>query len=99
VLGPARSEEAFSRGLQLGLDRVLEVARGEAAEPAPLTARKREIAALVAAGLANKEIARQLSISERTVDADLEQLRNQLGLHNRAQVAVWATLHARKDGG
>ena len=99
VLGAAGSEAAFGRGLQLGWREVLEMARGEDAEPqSPLTARKRQIASLVAAGLSNKEIARRLAISERTVDAHLEQLRNQLGLHNRAQVAVWAAEQARKAG-
>jgi DNA-binding NarL/FixJ family response regulator len=56
----------------------------------PLTSRKMDIIRLVARGLANKEIARRLSISERTVEAHLEQVRNQLGLHNRAQIAAWA---------
>jgi DNA-binding NarL/FixJ family response regulator len=49
-----------------------------------------ELVRLVAAGLGNKEIARRLSISERTVETHLDQLRRQLGLQNRTQLATWA---------
>lgn len=52
-----------------------------------------QIVRLVAAGVGNKEIARQLVISERTVEAHLDQLRRQLGLENPARVAVWAVTH------
>ena len=91
TLGPARGAEAFERGLHLSLREMLEVARGaDDQRRVVLTPRKREIAGLVASGLSNKQIAQRLAISERTVDAHLEQLRNLLGLHNRAQVAVWA---------
>ena len=48
---------------------------------------------LVAAGVGNKEIARQLVISERMVEGHLDQLRRQLGLENPARVAVWAVTH------
>jgi DNA-binding NarL/FixJ family response regulator len=54
-----------------------------------LTPRKTEIVRLVAQGLSNKEIARKLVLSQRTVEAHLDQLRRQLGLSNRAQVAAW----------
>jgi predicted ATPase len=54
-----------------------------------LTPRKLEIARLVAEGLADREIAERLSISERTVGAHLGQIRTQLGFRNRAQIAAW----------
>jgi DNA-binding CsgD family transcriptional regulator len=54
-----------------------------------LTPRKLEIARLVADGLADREIAERLSISERTVGAHLGQIRTQLGFRNRAQLAAW----------
>jgi DNA-binding NarL/FixJ family response regulator len=62
--------------------------------PAPprLPPRKLQVARLVASGLSNKEIARELTIKERTVEAHLEQLRARLGLRNRAQVAAWAVV-------
>ena len=54
-----------------------------------LSRREREVAALVAQGLTNREIARRLFISERTVDGHLEHVREKLGVNTRAQVAAW----------
>ena len=48
------------------------------------------MARLVAAGLTNAEAAARLRISDRTVDAHVEHIRNKLGLRTRAQIAVWA---------
>lgn len=44
---------------------------------------------LVAAGLSNKEIAKKLSISEKTVKAHLTNIFMKLGLRNRYQLIVW----------
>ncbi|MDQ2914070.1 MAG: AAA family ATPase [Chloroflexota bacterium] len=55
-----------------------------------LTAREREVAALVSQGLTNRQIAEQLVISERTAEGHIDQIRNKLGLRNRALIAVWA---------
>ena len=54
-----------------------------------LTRREREVAALVAQGLTNREIAARLFISERTAESHVEQIRNKLGFHSRAQIAAW----------
>lgn len=54
-----------------------------------LTRREREVAALVAEGLTNREIAQRLFISERTADGHLEHIREKLGISSRAQVAAW----------
>lgn len=56
---------------------------------AALTRREREVAALVAEGLTNREIATRLFVSERTVDGHLEHIREKLGVSSRAQVAAW----------
>jgi DNA-binding CsgD family transcriptional regulator/sugar lactone lactonase YvrE len=56
---------------------------------AGLSRREREVAALVADGLTNREIAERLFISERTADGHLEHIREKLGVNNRAQVAAW----------
>jgi len=58
-------------------------------EPA-LSRREREVAALVAEGLSNREIGERLFIAERTAEGHLEQIRNKLGFHSRSQVAAWA---------
>lgn len=63
-----------------------------ALRPAPadgLTPRQREVAALVAQGLTNREIARRLSIAERSAESHVERIRERLGFHTRSQVAAW----------
>ena len=57
---------------------------------AALTAREKEVAALVAGGLTNRQIAEHLVISERTAEGHVEQIRNKLGFQSRSQVAAWA---------
>jgi DNA-binding NarL/FixJ family response regulator len=55
-----------------------------------LTARETEILGLVRAGLANKQIARRLDISERTVKAHLTSAFARIGVSDRTQAALWA---------
>jgi predicted ATPase/DNA-binding CsgD family transcriptional regulator/Flp pilus assembly protein TadD len=55
-----------------------------------LSDREREVACLVAKGLTNRQIANRLSISTRTVDTHLENIRTKLDLRSRAQIAIWA---------
>jgi DNA-binding NarL/FixJ family response regulator len=45
---------------------------------------------MVAEGLANKEIARRLGISEKTVKAHLTSVFRQIGVTDRTQAALWA---------
>ena len=54
-----------------------------------VTRRELEVAQLIARGLSNKEIARSLFLSERTVDNHVQHLLNKLNFHSRAQVAAW----------
>ena len=57
-----------------------------------LTPREREIAALVALGKSDSEIAGALGISPRTVSGNVARILDKLRLHNRVQLAVhWAT--------
>ena len=53
-----------------------------------LTGRERQIAALVGEGMSNRDIARQLGISKRTVDAHLEHIFGKLGISSRVQLAT-----------
>jgi DNA-binding CsgD family transcriptional regulator/tetratricopeptide (TPR) repeat protein len=54
-----------------------------------LTAREREIAALVSGGLSNAAIARRLTVSERTVENHVSHILHKLGCSSRAGVASW----------
>ena len=56
-----------------------------------LTPRELEVAALVAEGLTNKEIAARLFLSERTAEGHVEHIRDKLGFGTRAQIASWFT--------
>ena len=60
---------------------------GDAASGDPLTARERQILALLCEGLSNKAIARRLQIAEPTVRAHLSALFRALGVVNRTQAA------------
>jgi DNA-binding NarL/FixJ family response regulator len=57
---------------------------------AELTPRESEVLALVRQGLANKQIARRLGISERTVKAHLTSTFQRIGVVDRTQAALWA---------
>ena len=61
-------------------------------EPAvgPLSAREREVAALIARGCTNREIAEALVIAETTAVRHVANILAKLALKSRAQVAVWA---------
>jgi len=63
--------------------------RGPSA-PVQLTSRETEILRLVKDGLANKQIARRLEISERTVKAHLTSAFSRIGVADRTQAALWA---------
>ncbi|MEU5256546.1 response regulator transcription factor [Streptomyces longwoodensis] len=56
----------------------------------PLSAREREVLALVAKGTSNKEIARELFISEATVKTHLTHLYAKLGVNDRAAAVAVA---------
>ncbi len=62
--------------------------RAVAGRLASLTAREQEIAALVGSGGSNKQIARHLDISERTVKAHLTEIFRKLGVADRLKLGV-----------
>ncbi len=55
---------------------------------ATLTAREQETAELIAKGASNKEIARQLDITERTVKAHVSAMLGKLGARDRLQLSL-----------
>jgi DNA-binding NarL/FixJ family response regulator len=67
------------------------LAARSAADPShDLTEREREVLRLVATGLANKQIARRLGISEKTVKGHLTHVFQAIGVTDRTQAALWA---------
>ncbi|OKK16311.1 hypothetical protein AMK16_27090 [Streptomyces sp. CB00455] len=99
ALGEAPYEAAVARGLSFELDEALDYALGTDAspqpdtkqdEPSPLTTRERQVAALVAQGKSNKQIAAELVLSPRTVEGHVEHILTKLGFASRANIAAWA---------
>ena len=58
--------------------------------PSSSPGREREVLLLVVEGLANKQIARRLGISEKTVKGHLTNLFQRIGVADRTQAALWA---------
>jgi len=59
-------------------------------ESGGLTERERQVAALVAQGRSNREIAQALVVSERTVETHVGNILGKLAFDSRAQIAAWA---------
>jgi DNA-binding NarL/FixJ family response regulator len=69
-------------------------------ERSPLSAREREIVALVAQGYKNKEMAEKMFISEQTVKNHLHNIFDKLGVSDRLELALYAIhkgLHLNGD--
>jgi non-specific serine/threonine protein kinase len=60
----------------------------------PLTRREWEVAALLAEGASNREIAARLVITERTAANHVQNILDKLELHSRGQIAAWARYEA-----
>ena len=60
-----------------------------------LTAREREVLAGIADGKSNREIARLLGVSEKTVKAHVSAVLAKLGVQDRTQAAVYAVRHGK----
>jgi DNA-binding CsgD family transcriptional regulator len=64
-----------------------------------LTEREREVAALIAQGKTNREIADTLVVSHRTVETHVSTILSKLGVPSRSRIAVWAVeVGLVKDG-
>ena len=103
-MGNAEFDEAWDAGAALTLDEAVNYAlrgHGERNRPAfgwlSLTPAEREVARLVAEGLANKDIAARLFVSPRTVQTHLTHMYGKLGITSRLQLAQQAARHAEQS--
>jgi len=87
---PVRSEWMARSTAALPKQRTPTRARAEKERFGGLSARQREVAALVARGLSNKAMADELGVGLRTVEAHVTQVLMKLGFSSRSQVAAWA---------
>ncbi|MDQ1420415.1 MAG: hypothetical protein QOJ52_2377 [Acidimicrobiaceae bacterium] len=97
VIGAVRAVVAGGAPLDPKAARVLLDSRHTPRQARQLSTREREVLALLATGLANKQIARRLGIAERTVKAHLTSVFQQLGVTDRTQAALWAATHLVDD--
>ncbi len=98
-LDEATWEEAWAEGRAMSMEQAIgyplpeeeptspALKRPSADEQPSLTRREKEVAALVAQGFTNAQIAKELFISERTVDHHVEKILKKLNLRSREQVA------------
>jgi DNA-binding NarL/FixJ family response regulator len=63
------------------------------AQVAELTPREREVLRLLARGLSNRELARALSVTEKTVKTHVSSILAKLGVADRTQAALFAVRH------
>ena len=100
--GALRADADAGRLDPVAVDAVLTAAgqapgKARAGGPEGLTARETEVLGLLAQGLANKQIARRLSISPKTVGNHVEHVYTKLGVSSRAAAALHAMRHGLVD--
>jgi len=81
---------AVMRQFQTGTEANSMAPGGKGRERSPLSAREREIVALVAQGYKNKEMAEKMFISEQTVKNHLHNIFDKLGVSDRLELALYA---------
>jgi predicted ATPase/class 3 adenylate cyclase/DNA-binding CsgD family transcriptional regulator len=106
-LGGDRFRAAWQAGAAMSLDEAVAYALAEDEAPpsdcaqrqdeVPLSAREREVVALIAGGLSNRQIADRLVLSVRTVERHIENVYNRLGISGKAGRAI-VTAYALRHG-
>lgn len=87
--------EAERMGMAPWVARIDALLPGSSSPVDPLSAREAEVAALVAEGLSNRQIADRLVIAERTAGNHVQHVLGKLGFTSRSQIAAWVSTHDR----
>jgi DNA-binding CsgD family transcriptional regulator/Tfp pilus assembly protein PilF len=99
ALGTDAFATLWAEGKAMSLEEVIELAQSEPAFELPhsekekiggLTAREREVAALIAQGKSNREIAAEMTVGVKTVETYVTRILNKLGFESRVHIATWA---------
>jgi len=93
----AAAETLRAQGRRMSLEAAVDAALSSSPEGLwragsgpELTSREVEVAALVATGLTNRQIAARLHLSVRTVDVHVDHIFGKLGVSRRSQLTAWA---------
>ena len=62
-------------------------------QAAPLSPREQQVAALIAQGQTDRQIADRLTITEGTAGVHVGHILNKLSFHARTEIASWAVRH------
>ncbi len=84
ILPPLLTESLFTHVINLALRK----GKGRLAGAVRMTKREREITALIAEGMSNKEIAHRLNLSTYTVKSHIHNILEKMALHSRLEIAV-----------
>ena len=87
LLGPQVSAALVAQAVRGSTNSMTE------AQGPQLTAREREVLEQIAAGHSNREIARALSLAEKTIKTHVSNILMKLGVADRTQAALWAVRH------
>ena len=99
ALGAETFSKLWAAGASLPLDEVItgvvtetarESTRAENEDFGGLTAREREVVALIAQGKSNREIANVMTVGQKTIETYVTRILNKLGFDSRVQIATWA---------
>jgi non-specific serine/threonine protein kinase len=101
ALGPDAFASLWAAGNGMQLEDVIDCAlsepesktestRSEKEKFGGLTSREREVAALIAQGKSNREIAEVMTVSMKTIETYVTRILNKLGFDSRVQIATWA---------
>src|SRR5262249_25608851 len=95
ALGAARRAAEWAAGRTAPVDTLADAGACEGPTTQRPSGGEQGVAALVAEGLSNREIAHRLSIAERTAEGHVQHIMNKLGFRSRAQIAVWSVENRR----
>ncbi len=109
-LGEEAFEAAWAEGRALTMEVAVDYALSELVAPAPqpgpvageepggLTRREREVAAWIARGKSNREIASAMTVTVKTVETYVTRMLDKLGFSSRVQIATWAIDNGLVEG-
>ncbi|HEY3062039.1 MAG TPA: LuxR C-terminal-related transcriptional regulator, partial [Chloroflexota bacterium] len=104
LLGPEATRLAWEEGQAMPVEQAVDLALAatealpvQVNRPAVLSPREQEVAALLARGLSNRQIAGRLVVTPRTVAAHVGHILDKLALASRHQVATWVAEHGLRS--